>query len=85
MNWFSALVMYVVIWWITLFIVLPFGVRGQAEAGDIVPGSEPGAPVTSNMKRKALLTSAIAFVLWIIMCVVIIYDPFSLKIWMVGG
>jgi len=36
MNPFSAFVVFLLLWWLTLFIVLPQGVRGQAEAGDIV-------------------------------------------------
>ena len=48
MSPFSLFVSYLLIWWMTLFIVLPLGVRGQAEAGQVVEGSEPGAPVDSN-------------------------------------
>jgi predicted secreted protein len=35
---------YVVVWWITIFAILPIGVRSQDEAGEVVPGSDPGAP-----------------------------------------
>lgn len=52
-------------------MVLPLGVRGQAEAGDIVEGSEPGAPVESNIKRKFKLTTIIATVLWLVVCAII--------------
>ena len=33
MSLFSLFVVYLLIWWVTLFAVLPFGVRGQAEEG----------------------------------------------------
>ena len=36
-----ALAIYIFIWWIVLFAVLPFGVRTQDEAGSVVPGT-PG-------------------------------------------
>jgi len=72
MSPFSAFVVFLLIWWITLFGVLPMGVRGQAEEGDIVNGSEPGAPVQSNMKRKFIVTTIIAVIAWIIVCAVII-------------
>ena len=32
-----AIGIYIFIWWITLFAVLPFGVRTQQEAGEVVP------------------------------------------------
>lgn len=68
MNWFSALVVWLIIWWLVLFIILPIGIRGQAEEGDIVKGSEPGAPHTLNIKRKFIQTTIIASVLWVLTC-----------------
>ena len=72
MSPFSAFVVYLLIWWVTLFGVLPMGVRGQAEENDIVNGSEPGAPVNSNIKRKFVITTVIATIIWVIVCAVII-------------
>jgi len=71
MSPFSLFVMYLLIWWVTLFAVLPFGVRGQVEEGDIVRGSEPGAPVQSDMKRKFKMTTVIATIIWVIVCSII--------------
>ncbi len=41
MNWFIGIATYVVIWWLVIFTVLPFGVK-PAEEGD--PGHDAGAP-----------------------------------------
>ena len=71
MNPFSLFVVYLLIWWVTLFAVLPIGVRGQAEEGEVVRGSEPGAPIDSQMKRKIKLTTIIATILWLIISGVI--------------
>jgi len=54
MNLFSAFVVWLIIWWLTLFIILPIGVRGQAEENDIVEGTEPGAPHRLDMRLKTL-------------------------------
>ena len=69
----SAFVVYLLLWWVTLFATLPLGVRGQAEEGNIVKGSEPGAPVKADMKRKFILTTIIATILWLIVCGTIIF------------
>ncbi len=53
---------YFVIWWMTLFMTLPFGVRSQQEAGDVVPGSEPGAPEKPHLAKKLLANSVVAAV-----------------------
>jgi predicted secreted protein len=57
--------LYFVIWWTGLFAVLPFGVRSQAEAGDVVSGSEPGAPAMPALREKALWTTLLAAVVLI--------------------
>ena len=72
MNWFSAFVVWLIIWWLVLFLILPIGIRGQAEEGDIVKGSEPGAPHTLNIKRKFIQTTVIATVLWLLTCALIL-------------
>ncbi len=72
MSIVSAIVVYILIWWVTLFATLPLGVRGQAEEGNIVKGSEPGAPVKPEMKRKLILTTILATIFWAIVCAVIL-------------
>lgn len=56
----GAIALYFVIWWILLFAVLPFGVRSQAEEGEITLGSEPGAPAAPRLREKAVWTTLIA-------------------------
>lgn len=72
MNWFSAFVVWLILWWLVLFIILPIGVRGQAEEGEIVKGSEPGAPHKLDIKRKFIQTTIIASALWVLTCVIIL-------------
>jgi predicted secreted protein len=64
MTWISGLAIYFIIWWVTLFAVLPFGVRSQAEAGEFVQGTDPGAPVRSRLLVKLLANSAVACVVF---------------------
>ncbi|MCU4180289.1 DUF1467 family protein [Bosea sp. BH3] len=65
MNLVGGIALYFVIWWITLFAVLPFGVRSQHETGDVVAGTEPGAPVLPGLLKKAAITSVIAAVIFV--------------------
>ena len=61
----SAVVIYVLFWALTLFAVLPFGVRTSAEAGEAaVPGQADSAPVRPHLRRKAAWTTAISAVLF---------------------
>jgi len=63
MTWTTALAIYFVAWWIVLFAVLPFGVRSQHEAGEVVPGTDPGAPVMPRLVRVVVLNTIITAVL----------------------
>jgi predicted secreted protein len=56
----SWIAIYVVVWWIAIFAVLPIGVRSQDETGSVAPGSDPGAPVAPKLLMKALITTIIA-------------------------
>ena len=56
----TAFAIYFVIWWITLFLTLPFGVRSQHEDGEGAPGTDPGAPVMARMGRKLIWTTIIS-------------------------
>jgi predicted secreted protein len=61
-NWFTAVVLYVIIWWTTLFAVLPFGTRPVAEADEATGWR--GAPAQPRMGRKVLWTTLITTLLW---------------------
>lgn len=39
-----SIALYFIIWWTTLFAVLPIGVRTQGESGEVVPGTPQSAP-----------------------------------------
>jgi predicted secreted protein len=72
----AGLAIYGVIWWIVLFAVLPLGVKPQIES-DIMPGTDVGAPQAHQMWRKALITTLIAALVWMLIAWLIIYKPFS--------
>ena len=57
-----VIALYLLIWWTLLFAVLPFGIRSQAETGNVQAGTDPGAPVTHGLVKKALITSLISAV-----------------------
>jgi predicted secreted protein len=60
----GGIAVFLILWWLVLFTVLPFGVRSQHETNDIVPGSEPGAPEKPALWRKLVVTTVIAAFFW---------------------
>ena len=51
---------YFIIWWMTLFAVLPFGVRTQDEEGEVVPGTPGSAPVRPQLLRVFITTTLVS-------------------------
>jgi predicted secreted protein len=62
----TAFAIYFVLWWLTLFLTLPFGVRSQHEDGVGAPGTDPGAPIATLMGRKLIWTTVLSAVIFAI-------------------
>ena len=71
----TGLAIYFLIWWLTLFAVLPFGVRSHHEepSTTATPGIDPGAPVLPRLLSKLLWTSLIAAVIYALLYVIYVY------------
>jgi predicted secreted protein len=60
MNWFSAAVVFVIVWWLVLFMVLPFG---AAPPDEVEPGMANSAPARPRLALKFLVTTLLALAL----------------------
>ena len=60
----TGFAIYFVMWWIVLFLTLPFGVRSQHEDGEGAPGTDPGAPIVTRMGGKLIWTTVISAILF---------------------
>jgi len=69
----TALAIYFILWWLTLFAVLPWGVRSQQESGDITPGTEPGAPALPRIAAKLMWTTLVSAIIFALLYVVYVY------------
>lgn len=68
----SALVLYAVIWFMTLLVALPVGLRTQGDEGEIVPGTHSGSPANLRLKRKLWWVTGIGTAIWIVAAGVIV-------------
>ena len=69
MGLVTAIALYIVIWWIALFAVLPIGTKPVAEP-DAATGWR-GVPERPRMGRKVLITTLVAAVIWAVLVAVI--------------
>lgn len=70
MGWLSGIVVYVVLWWLVLFMVLPWGVQSLPD-DDVARGHAAGAPRQPRLAMKMAVTSLIAAALWIVAFLII--------------
>ncbi|WP_170325900.1 DUF1467 family protein [Ruegeria arenilitoris] len=75
----AALVLFAVIWFMTLLIVLPIRIKTQGDLGDIVPGTHAGAPEVHHMKKKLWITTGISVVLWAMIAGIILSGVISVR------
>ncbi|MEO1553487.1 MAG: DUF1467 family protein [Pseudomonadota bacterium] len=60
-------VVFVITWWLSLFCVLPIGVQSQYEQdGDVIDGTEEGAPKEPMLKKKAIWATGGAVILTLV-------------------
>lgn len=69
-----GIALYLVIWWVLLFAVLPFGVRTQAEEGAVVPGTPESAPAKPRLLRVIVINTVIATIVFAITWAAIVYE-----------
>ena len=62
----SAIVLFCVIWALVFYMINPLWQTSQSEDGKVVPGTPASAPVDAMLRKKAILTTVIALVLFVL-------------------
>ncbi|TNE57296.1 MAG: DUF1467 family protein [Alphaproteobacteria bacterium] len=78
MSTFTTIASFIVLWWISLFLVLPFGAQSQIDDGEVKPGTEPGAPSSFSLVKKALMATGLALFFLVILIGLVesnLFDP----------
>jgi predicted secreted protein len=78
MNAVSGALVFVMVWWVALFAVLPWGARPPENPE---PGMATGAPETPRIAQKMLATTLLALAIWLAIYVVIAHSGFSFREW----
>ena len=57
MDWLGTAVVFAIVWWLILFMVLPFG---AAPPEEVEPGMATSAPAKPRMALKVAVTTVLA-------------------------
>jgi predicted secreted protein len=75
----GAIVLFAVIWFVTLLVALPIGLTTQGEAGDVTPGTPSSAPSDPRIGRKLFWTTVVTLLLWGPLCALILWGGFTVR------
>ncbi|MBI1493092.1 DUF1467 family protein [Halocynthiibacter styelae] len=75
----SAIVLFAVVWFMTFLCVLPVRLKTQGEDGKVLRGTHAGAPVDPQLKKRALITTGIAGVIWAILFWIIVWEIVTVR------
>ena len=80
MTWEFGLSVYFVIWWVSIFMVLPWGSQ-QIDDGDVADGQMPGAPKKPHLLKKVAANTVLAGVFWLGFYYLYTHDVIKLDIY----
>lgn len=67
---------FINVWWISLFAILPFGVR-RVESPE--PMHDAGAPEKANLKKKFLINTVVALAITYGIHLLLLWAPVDLR------
>jgi len=82
MSLLYAFFIYLLIWWVMLFTVLPLGVERHGEDGK---GYDRGAPKVANIRKKLILNTIVSAVILAIICILVEVDVIRWREWFDTG
>tara|TARA_B110000238_G_C15859575_1_gene324605 strand:- start:20 stop:274 length:255 start_codon:yes stop_codon:yes gene_type:complete len=76
----GSLIVYISIWWIVFFSVLPIGIKSQnAKFTDDLYGNDRGAPKNPKIGKKFLITTLITSIIFLIIYYLVSQNYLNLR------
>ena len=76
----GSIIVYVLIWWIIFFSILPVGIQSNKEKfKENIEGIDPGAPKNPRIAKKFLITTIITSIIFIVIYYLVEFDLLNLR------
>ena len=76
----GSIIVYVLIWWVIFFSVLPFGVQSNKEVfKEKIEGIDPGAPKNPKIAKKFLVTTLITSLIFLVIYYLVYNNILNLR------
>jgi predicted secreted protein len=74
----TGIVLYAIIWFLTLFLALQIRVTSQNEAGERVAGTPGSAPADAQLKKRVIWTTLVAACIWAVIAFIIVFQVITI-------
>ena len=76
----GSIIVYILIWWMIFFSVLPVGIQSNKEKfRERVEGIDPGAPNNPKIGKKFLITTLITSIIFIVIYYLVSFNLLNLR------
>ena len=76
----GSIIVYVLIWWMIFFSVLPIGIQSnKRKFKEKLEGIDPGAPNNPNISKKFFITTIITSIIFIVIYYLVKFDLLNLR------
>ena len=76
----GSIIVYVLIWWIIFFSVLPIGIQSNKEKfKEKIEGIDPGAPNNPKIGKKFFITTIITTIIFMVIYYLVKFDLLNLR------
>ena len=76
----GSIIVFVIIWWIIFFSVLPIGIQSNKEKfRERIEGIDPGAPKNPKIAKKFIITTIITSIIFIVIYYLVKIDFLNLR------
>ena len=80
MNYTGLAIIYIILWWIIFFSVLPIGIQSNKEMfKEKIEGIDPGAPKNPKIAKKFLITTIITTLIFVVVYYLVKFDLLNLR------
>ena len=76
----GSIIVYVLIWWVIFFSILPIGIQSNKEKfRENIEGVDTGAPNNPKIGKKFLITTIITSLIFIVIYYLVRFDLLNLR------
>jgi|TARA_B110000967_G_C18653841_1_gene444738 predicted secreted protein len=76
----GSIIVYVLIWWIIFFSVLPIGIQSNKEKfKEKIEGIDPGAPNNPKIGKKFLITTILTSIIFLLIYYLVKFNFLNLR------